>query len=283
MFGLSNTASSMAIRQFAEEIAQIYQKNVDLLVLNWGGELQQKKRIKVGEEVAIFLKDKYKNAEIWGIAHSHGCNIINNTAEKLRDYNLTIKRAILIAPIAVDINPYPLPYNIEEYFNFYSCGDLTQAAGSSQNGEPNSKFFISYPESKSYCLEVYAENEDIDHLTIKIAVLEQLTEILKTIKKDFSLATDLKLVLFKKNYQPLITISDDNKNCDYNKYINKFFYLEDFEKILEKQTETSLKNKEKLSEIFKQPLFKEKSSTQRFFHELSAAINQVPRHPWRNK
>jgi len=120
MFGLSNTASSMAIRQFAEEIAQIYQKNVDLLVLNWGGELQQKKRIKVGEEVAIFLRDKYKNAEIWGIAHSHGCNIINNTAEKLRDYNLTIKRAILIAPIAVDINPYPLPYNIEEYFNFKS-------------------------------------------------------------------------------------------------------------------------------------------------------------------
>ena len=293
VFGNSTTASSKAIRELAKELAYIYNQPVELLVVNWGGELSQKRRIKVGSLLAEYVSQKHSNAndKIWAIGHSHGCNVINNMAEELRNHKLSLDCALLIAPIALDINPCcPTPQNkefrplnIKECYNFYSCGDLTQAAGSTQNGEPNCKFFPACPQCQAYCIEIYPNNEEVDHLTIKIVVLEQLVPLMCIIKRDFPLATDLKAVLFQDSTHPIVTIAEQARNPDYNNIVEKLFDLKEFKEKLKQQELINNLNKQILLENLNSPLFKADSGIAKFFKGLKAALKQSPRHPWRKE
>ena len=285
IFGNSDTASSLVIRDFAKEIAIIYGKKVKLTLINWGGFLSQKRRIKVGQILAKYIAKKNKNNSIiWAMGHSHGCNVINNMAESLKKYGKVIDCAIFIAPIALDINPCANDgLNIKECFNFYSHGDIMQAFGSKQNGESKVKFFPSCPQTKSYCVEIYPNNEEVDHLTIKIVVLEQLLPLMCIIKKDFPLATDLNAILFQDHNLPIITLNDKNKNPDYNNFVNKFFNLNQFQQKINEQKKISEQNIKDLNDKLNQPLFKSHSRIDRFLKGCKAIINQRPRYPWRHK
>jgi hypothetical protein len=282
VFGYGKSASSLAIQHFALEIAQIYKCQVELIIINWGGELSQKRRLKVGSALGDYvLHHHQKNAQIWGIGHSHGCNILNNMAERLRSKKIKADKFILIAPIYLDIKPNQKGLNIEECYNFYSCGDIIQAAGSSQNGSAECvRFFPQCPETKSYFIQVFPNNAEVDHLTIKIVVLEQLTKLICQIKKNFPMSSYLNAVVFKNSHEPIIVLDEENEGFDNNKYLTKFFKLQEFEELIEKQNQINEKNKKKLTKKFGQNLFKSNSQIKSIFNGLKAIIQQRSKYPW---
>ena len=282
VFGYGKSASSIAIQNFAYQVAQIYGAPVELLVINWGGELSQKRRLKVGMALGDYIASNYqKNDKIWGIGHSHGCNILNNLAERLRAKNMRADKFLCIAPIALDIKPNHLGLNIDECYNFYSCGDVIQAAGSSQNGASECvRFFPQCPQTQSYCIQVFPNNEEVDHLTIKIVVLEQLTKLICQIKKNFPIAEHLNAVLFKKNHEPIIVLNEENEGLDSSKYISKFFKLSEFDKLIEKQNKINEINKNRLAEMFGKSLFPANSQIKSIFKGLRAIIQQRSKYAW---
>jgi hypothetical protein len=282
IFGYGKSASSIAIQNFAAQIAQIYALPVELLVINWGGELSQKRRLKVGMALGDYIASNYhKNDKIWGLGHSHGCNILNNLAERLRAKNMRADKFLCIAPIALDIKPNHLGLNIDECYNFYSCGDVIQAAGSSQNGASECvRFFPQCPQTQSYCIQVFPNNEEVDHLTIKIVVLEQLTKLICQIKKNFPIAEHLNVVLFKKNHEPIIVLNEESEGFDSSKYISKFFKLSEFDKLIEKQNQINEINKNKLAEMFGKSLFPANSQIKSIFKGLRAIIQQRSKYAW---
>ena len=282
IFGYGKSASSIAIQNFAAQIAQIYALPVELLVINWGGELSQKRRLKVGMALGDYIASNYqKNDKIWGIGHSHGCNILNNLAERLRAKNMRADKFLCIAPIALDIKPNHLGLNIDECYNFYSCGDVIQAAGSSQNGASECvRFFPQCPQTQSYCIQVFPNNEEVDHLTIKIVVLEQLTKLICQIKQNFPIAEHLNAVLFKKNHEPIIVLNEENEGLDSSKYISKFFKLSEFDKLIEKQNKINEINKNRLAEMFGKSLFPANSQIKSIFKGLRAIIQQRSKYAW---
>ena len=285
VFGYGKSASSTAIQNFAYQIAQIYRAPVELLVINWGGELSQKRRLKVGSALADFIASNYqKNDKIWGIGHSHGCNILNNLAERLRSKSIRADKFLCIAPIALDIKPNQLGLNMNECYNFYSCGDVIQAAGSSQNGANDCvRFFPQCPQTQSYCIQVFPNNEEVDHLTIKIVVLEQLTKLICQIKKNYPISCYLNAVLFKKNHDPILVLNEDSEGIDNNKYITKFFKLSEFDKLIEKQNKINEINKNKLAEMFGKSLFPANTQIKSIFKGLRALIQQRSKYPWLKK
>jgi hypothetical protein len=158
---------------------------------------------------------------------------------------------------------------------------MIQAAGSSQNGATECvRFFPQCPETQSYCIQVFPNNEEVDHLTIKIVVLEQLTKLMCQIKKEFPLSCYLNAVLFKKDHEPTIVLSDENIGPDFNKYFARFFSLHEFEKMIKKQNEINEQNKKKLADKLGKPLFQTNSQIKSFFTGIKALIQQRSKYSW---
>ncbi|MFA6066575.1 MAG: hypothetical protein WC707_05345 [Candidatus Babeliaceae bacterium] len=110
-------------KRYGEWLATQKQAKLELISLSWKGFNTDEARLRGGELLAQYFNgvDKYKNAEIHGIGHSHGCNAFLCAANSM-EHN-PFERLILIAyPIRKDQPEYQGKY-FKELVYLHSKGD----------------------------------------------------------------------------------------------------------------------------------------------------------------
>ena len=139
---------------FAEQLKVACNATVQLDSFSWSGGASLKKRKTAGIDLARSIaedKAKHEEAVVWCIGHSHGCNVINFAAQKLKDLDvigdesiptvindnnhITIDNAVFIASPTLDINPMQVTggdhrYNITHLMNIYGLSDVIAPIGS---------------------------------------------------------------------------------------------------------------------------------------------------------
>ncbi|MBT4856273.1 hypothetical protein HOM50_04320 [bacterium] len=230
-FGLDNNRlNSQQIINFAKVLSIAHNKPVDLLIFEWSGKLLQEDRIKAGDVLAGWIQPKLAHenySEIWTVAHSHGCNVVNNMANTLKTLvpARPINVGVQIASPKLDqplfdpdaprtVSDLTKTYNFKKLYHFYSTGDNIQAAGSMEQNRYFGLFSPTYSaDRKIQAPLLYHENRilyniriqdgDIepDHILIKIPVMANLPKLLSIIDYQYPEYFDLDAALF---YNPLI-------------------------------------------------------------------------------
>ncbi len=225
-FGLDdNRLTTQQILRLAQTLALAHNKPVELLIFKWSGKLDQGDRINAGETLAGWLQPRVLHdkdiSEIWTIAHSHGCNVVNNMADRLKELapNRPIDVGIQIASPKLDkplFDPENITdedmlkqYNFNNLYHFYSTGDNIQVGGSLEESPYRGLFSLSYyadrklpmpiltdNERKVYNIRIQDGNFEPDHILIKIPVLANITDLLFITDTQYSGFWDLDAAVF---------------------------------------------------------------------------------------
>lgn len=224
--GNINTLASYNIFKFACQLAYAEKMKVQVISLSWSGSLDyyDREQVAIGQLAADFDRriDQNKADKIWVIAHSHGCNISARAANHMYDkFNRLVDVGVFLACPTLDI---PRNMDFKTLYAFYSQGDFTQMAGSVQTGisrytiNTDRKVPFAAPGSgrKVYNIRTQMDGLDMDHISIKWGVLPYLAKVLSIIDTYFSCYYDLDLNVKNNepNALPLISIRDENKNCE---------------------------------------------------------------------
>ncbi len=225
-FGLDDSRlTTQQILRLAQTLALAHKKPVELLIFKWSGALKQEDRINAGETLAGWLQPRMLHdkdiSEIWTIAHSHGCNVVNNMADRLKELapNRPIDVGIQIASPKLDkplFNPDNITeddmfkqYNFDNLYHFYSTGDNIQVGGSLEESPYRGLFSLSYYSDRKLPMPILTDNDrrvyniriqdgnfEPDHILIKMPVLANITNLLFIIDTEYSGFWDLDAAVF---------------------------------------------------------------------------------------
>jgi hypothetical protein len=126
---------SQDILQYAKTQAILNNAITYLDIAEWPGKLNLEQRKNAGAAIAretlqeiekIEAKNPQVEVAIETISHSHGCNVANFYAEKLKHENIAVRQATFIGSPDLDVKAT----NIEKLNNYHGALDFTGRAGS---------------------------------------------------------------------------------------------------------------------------------------------------------
>ncbi len=230
------TLSTYYIFKFACQLARSKQRRVKIVSVSWSGALAPKDRTDKAEQLATHCLQQWKEnniKETWMIGHSHGCNVAAMTANNIFDATKKqtgtgklVDVGIFLACPTLQVQR-PLDFNL--LYAFYAQGDFTQVAGSAELGYNfNRKMPLAQPGSgrKVYNVRTMLDSYDLDHVSIKWAVMPYLAKILTTINTDYPHNFDLEMNV-KSDLKTWPTIAIRNKGPQYRSQIDAQAWIKD--------------------------------------------------------
>ena len=119
-----------SIAQFAQQQAEHKHTPVEIISFRWTGFNQSIARTSPAKALASVFTNWFSQHEIITIAHSHGCNLVNNVSRYLPD-TVCIDHIInLAAPVRDTTDQDFKPLHFKKLTQFYSTSDLVAAVGS---------------------------------------------------------------------------------------------------------------------------------------------------------
>lgn len=247
---------------FAQQLAVAYGSTVYLDIFGWSGKLDRAERLQAGKDLAEDIFDdvstvvaQNKDFIVWALGHSHGCNVIHNAAQTLKDVKyvlsgerISIDNAVLLAAPLFDIDPVKTKdktYNINSILHFYGNADTTARLGSVQSAveqifsgqkkfsEKSSIMHKGHARSDSEWMRnirVKCDSMQTDHITIAAVVIRFLGDILYNLGKDFPIFYDLVLNMYGAKaelayYRPEIAIAQSDRSLEIIKYAPQYVGL----------------------------------------------------------
>ncbi len=224
-FGGKDNEPTQHIKYFGHVLAQVYDCSVDIISFTWSGALDINHR---QEAAGILAKQLIKTInttenntnQIWTIAHSHGCNVVNIAAEELKNINRTIDVGIHVGSPIQDIKSREMPgdvivpedaiLNIKKIYHFYSTSDITQAVGSFETNRRNferrgAQFNLSGT-NRIYNIRIQQDGKELNHINIKLPVFSNLVTLIYEIDTYYSCHFDLDANVFSEGLYPLVAI-----------------------------------------------------------------------------
>ncbi len=218
----ANKPLSKAIFNFCKELAHVKKNSVELWSINWSGayepsgSYENAERNIVGWYLSILiniLKNKINIKEVWSIAHSHGCNVINSLVAGLGKNHPQVYSIHIASPLST--------IDIKKFINKFS--DLYHFIGSADKVVELDAFArISKfkPElfGKLYDCTIINKGQGVGHKDIKPLVIEQLPLILYSLSV-YKFHNNLLINMFdyyKDNFiMPTIIISPNHQLIGY--------------------------------------------------------------------
>jgi hypothetical protein len=247
---------------FAQQLALAYKTIVYVDIFGWSGKLDRAERLQAGKDLAEDIFDDvssfvHQSVEsiIWALGHSHGCNVIHNAAQTLKDPKYAVSgervfldNAVLLASPLFDIDPMKTKdktYNINSILHFYGNADTTARLGSVQSAieqiwtgkkkvaEKTSIMHKGHAQSDTEWMRnirVKCDGMQTDHITIASVVIRFLGDILYGLGKDFPIFYDLVLNMCPAKaglawYRPEIAIAQSDRSLEIIKYAPQYVGL----------------------------------------------------------
>lgn len=245
-FGSDETKkTSNATIDFAKVLSKTYGTAVEMLIFDWSGACNKDAREEAGKVLAaeinrILADDEVAVTQLWSVAHSHGCNVVNNAAAMVKEVsNRVFDVGVQIASpepemAFVDTDTYESPsaevqtkrlnaqcFNFKKIYHFYGLGDFTQAAGSMQSQKTlGRKFpFRINQDHKVYNIHIKREREEANHVNIKLWVMQNLPALIHAIDTHYVGHLDLDACVFEDPIKyPLVAIR--NKDVDASEVLD---------------------------------------------------------------
>jgi len=220
-FGVVDTKPlTIALNKFARCLAQAHACAVEIVSFKWSGALSEKDRNEVAaralahEIVKLHTRaDGFRYSQLWSIAHSHGCNVVNRTAALLATTDpekpIHFTTCIHIASPAPD-DEQTLQH-IKKLYHFYGSMDFTQGAGSIATTWWYWK--RKYPVGRDahsirYNIRLSSDGIDLNHINIKVPVVAYLPQLIYMIETNYPRYCDLDANVAGDIRFPHITIRD---------------------------------------------------------------------------
>jgi len=212
--------------EFAKQLANDNQAAVEIISLQWSGKNCSIDRKNASQMLSQILNTFYKDHDIYTIAHSHGCNVVNN-ASRLLPENIFIKHAIHLACPVRDLSEEMfMPKQFEKLTQFYSNGDTIAALGSLTQYN----FYSRYGNCRKFenqgmkitNIRVLSDGRNVGHSSAKNDIIKNLSTILDEINSNYILNRDLIMDINKDDKEKeSILIAVKNPINDIRKVINK--------------------------------------------------------------
>ncbi len=247
--------------EFAKKLAQENQTSVEIISLQWSGKNCSKDRQDGAAMLAQVFNNFYAQHNIYTIAHSHGCNVVNSASRLLPD-NISIKHAIHLAcPVRDQSENNFMPKRFDKLTQFYSEGDTIAALGSLTQWNMFSagtyrKF--AQQNGKITNVRVLLNGRNIGHSNAKNDIVKNLANILDEIDNNYIINRDLIMNINRENEKEPILIAVKNPLNNIDQLANKE-HLEESEiafanDILKSELEYSKAKKDKFKETYKKEM-----------------------------
>lgn len=189
----SDQAFYKNIIDFSEKLSKKNSVPIELISFRWSGHNNSKARQNAGLFLASIFNNFYSGYKIYTIAHSHGCNVVNNASRLLQ--NVKIDHAIHIACPVRDVAEEKFrPENFNRLVQFYSNSDLVGALGAfTTKYITNLKIRkVSQQENKEvYNIRTLIDGSDPGHSNFKDYIVYFLGEILAIVDNIYEFNHDL--------------------------------------------------------------------------------------------
>ena len=215
--GNRNRETSKEIDNLACQLAYVYNVPVEILCLGWSGRAIKKDREAAAHVLASKLRKEFAEygqinniKQVWTLAHSHGCNVVNMALDELSDIR-TVDVAIQIASPQTDL---PLSkakngcFNAKKEIHIYGSSDSIQVIGSAvSHGSKRRKLpgyikLIERPDGNKevrrlWNVRLQKDGRDRNHFNIKLHAIRHIIDFLYCIDTYYNFFTDLDANVFE--------------------------------------------------------------------------------------
>lgn len=215
------------VLRFGKQMADKEMIPVEVISFKWSGHNNTPARQNAAVILASLLNEFYSDYKVFTIAHSHGCNVVNN-ATRLLSANLFVDHAIHLAcPVRDKTEDKFKPLQFKKLTQFYSNSDLVAAIGAITTDDLTSlscRKFELQDLKKIKNLRVMLNGTDPGHSNSRNYIIFNLLEILNIVDNKYILNNDLiinletdiissnPVLIAVRNYVKPESLSNDSKN-----------------------------------------------------------------------
>lgn len=210
--------------RFAYQLSIAHKKKVEVISFKWSGKLSDAHRKAYGKVLANKCNVLYynnNNSEFWFIAHSHGCNVVLFASIEFNNNNSKQFHTAILLACPPDV-PTSAVLSVDNIYHFYTDGDFTQGVGTIQRNITNNEMFNSIrtitnkPKvgCKIYNIRTQFDGYNLNHISIKWAVMSVIGLLLGIIDTKYDCHYDLDTNIFSTYKDPLVAIRTRDHRCD---------------------------------------------------------------------